>query len=148
MTTRRTPRRNKISDLDWAGLAEPVDPDELLWHWLPSYVPSRSVCENAFSLARPLWGKARAEWTWCLAEEVAARFPETNEPNEGRGWVAGVLWAAAVDAGMQRSNELWLHVLADITKMTGVSEQTAELRWQMMNLAGLDVPAHPPSYWR
>jgi hypothetical protein len=48
---------------------------------------------------------------------------------------------------MQRSDELWDHVLDDITKMTGVSRESAEQRWELLKQIGLDRPAHPPSYW-
>jgi len=147
MTPRRTNRRDAAPSLDTARLAEPADPNDLVEHWLPTYVGGRPFDDNAFSLARPLWGKTRAEWTLCLAWEVAERFPETAQPNQGASWVAGVLWAAAVDADMQQSDELWEHILDDITKMTGVSRQSAEERWELIKGAGLDRPVHPPSYW-
>jgi hypothetical protein len=147
MANRRTKRNDTDRDLDRADLAEPVDPDELSQHWLPPYVPQLPFDESARSLAKALWGRSRADWTWCLAKEVAARFPEATEWDQAPGWVAGVLWAAAVDAGMQRSNELWDHILDDITEMTGVIRQTAERRWELIKQVGLDQPAHPPTYW-
>ena len=147
MTTRRTKRDDTAPRLDTARLADRADPDDLLEHWLPRYVPGRPFDDNAFSLARPLWGKTRAEWTLCLAWEVAERFPETAESDQGAGWVAGVLWAAAVDEEMQQSDELWEHTLDDITKMTGVSRQSAEQRWELLKGARLDRPVHPSTYW-
>ncbi len=99
------------------------------------------------SLAKALWGRSRADWTWCLAKEVAGRFPEAIQRDQSPGWVAGVLWAAAVDAEMRRTDELWDHILDDITQMTEVNRQTAERRWEFLKEVGLDVPAHPPAYW-
>jgi hypothetical protein len=61
--------------------------------------------------------------------------------------VAGVLWAAAVEAGMQGTDELWRHILDDITAMTGVNRQTAEQRWEFLKGVGLHQPARPPTYW-
>jgi hypothetical protein len=147
MTNKRSKQPQEILWLDETQVAEPVDPDELLPHWLPTYVASRSFDDNAFSLARQMLGKARGDWTWCLAKEVVARFPECTVPGQAPGWIAGVLWAASVDAGMQRNDELWDHILDDITKMTGASRQTAEQRWEQLKQVGLDHPATPPSYW-
>jgi len=55
---------------------------------VPRFVPRRSLSENVFSLARPLWGKPRAEWALCLAEEVGARFPESDGPAASE-WASG-----------------------------------------------------------
>ena len=146
MTTRNSPRRKKNSDVDRVEPAEHVKLDDWLG-WLPTYVPLRCVADNVFSLARPLLGKAFAEWSWCLAREVAARFPEANDSDQGPGWAAGVLWAATMEAGVLPSNDLWDRILADITKMTGVSRATAEQHWEMLKRVGLEVPASPPAYW-
>ena len=35
----------------------------------------------------------------------------------------------------------------DDLKMTGVSRQSAEERWELIKGAGLDRPMHPPAYW-
>jgi hypothetical protein len=147
MTTRRSKRQHNTSDLDVANLGEPVDLGELFEHWLPSYVPQLPFDENARSLAKALWGRAYADWTWCLAKEVAAGFPEAIEQDQSAGWVAGVLWAAAVEGGMQSTDELWDHILNDITEMTGASRETAGQRWRSLKEVGLDRPAHPPAYW-
>jgi hypothetical protein len=77
----------------------------------------------------------------------AARFPEAIQSDQSAGWVAGVLWAAAVDSEMQRTDELWDHILNDITEMTGGDRQTAEQRWELVKEVPLDQPAHPPGYW-
>jgi hypothetical protein len=48
---------------------------------------------------------------------------------------------------MDQSNEVWEHILDDITTMTGVSRETAERHWDLIKEVGLDIPAHPPAYW-
>ena len=147
MTNRHGKRQSKDSDLDEASAGEPINAEELFDHWLPTYAPRLSVDENARSLAKALWGHAFADWTWCLAKEVATRFPEATEQDQSPGWVAGVLWAATVEAGVQGTDELWDHVLDDITEMTGVSRETAEQHWRLLKEVGLHQPASPPSYW-
>jgi uncharacterized protein YidB (DUF937 family) len=106
------------------------------------------LSENAFSLARPMWGKARAEWTIWLAGDVLQQFPGAGVGKAKRGWVAGILWAAAVDAEMDRSLALWEHVLNDITSMTGASRATAKRRWRDLQQSGLTRPTNAPSWWR
>ena len=120
--------------------------DELAPHWVPSFAPHRSLDDNVFSLARPLWGKPRAEWALCLAEEVVTRFPEAGGPAASE-WAAGILCAAAVDVGMGSVPDLWDHILGDITAMTGVSRETVLRRWAALDEADLSRPERPPAYW-
>jgi hypothetical protein len=144
-------RRLRLVSGVGAGLDEWLDrdeADELEPHWLPSFVATRSLSENAFSLARPMWGKARAEWTIWLAGDVLQQFPGAGVGKAKRGWVAGILWAAAVDAEMDRSLALWEHVLNDITSMTGASRATAKRRWRDLQQFGLTRPTNAPSWWR
>ena len=73
--------------------------EELHPHWVPRFAPARSLVDNVFSLARPLWGRARAEWTMWLAEDLVADLPDADGVDR-RQWAAAILWAAALDAGM------------------------------------------------
>lgn len=119
---------------------------ELAPHWVPRFAPRRSICDNVFSLARPLWGKPRAEWALCLAEEVVARFPDGDE-SAAPEWAAGILCVVAVDVGMRDDPELWEHILEDITTMTDVSREEVLSRWAALDAAGLSRPERPPAYW-
>ena len=48
---------------------------------------------------------------------------------------------------MHRTDELWNHILDDITQMTGVNRPAAEQRWELLKEVGLDRPARPPTFW-
>ncbi|HZV27187.1 MAG TPA: hypothetical protein VFG00_12955 [Acidothermaceae bacterium] len=146
MTNRRA-KRQPISDVDEVSLVEASDPRDPFEHWLPTYAPRLPFDENARSLAKALWGRAFADWTWCLAKEVATKIPEAIEHDQSPGWVAGVLCAAAVEAGMKDPDALWDHILNDIVEMTGVDRQIAQQRWELLKAVGLDRPARPPACW-
>lgn len=121
--------------------------DELEPHWIPRFAPARSLGDNVFDIARPLWGKARAEWTMWLATDLIAEIPDADGEAR-REWVAAILWAAAIDAGMGRDRELWAHILDDIQTATGVAAECAQLRFDQLRDLVLDRPRNEPPYWR
>lgn len=47
-------------------------------HWVPTYVPARTMPQNVYSLARPVFGKTMAEWALPLAEDVVNAMPEVS----------------------------------------------------------------------
>ena len=120
---------------------------ELEPHWLPFYAHSRSLTENVFSLARPLWGKAQAEWAWQLAQDLVEELPAADGA-EGTEWVGAILWVAALDVGMDRDDRLWSHVVADITTMTSLPEDVVQSGFEQLRGMGLTRPRHEPPWWR
>lgn len=128
--------------MDFADIAGEVEP-----HWVPRFVPARSLVDNVFSIARPLWGKPRAEWTTWLAEDLVSEVP-TADGADRREWTAAILWAAALDVGMDRDERLWAHVVDDITVATGVCADCAQERFDQLRGLGLARPRHEPSWWR
>jgi hypothetical protein len=121
--------------------------DELEPHWIPWFAPARSLTDNVFSIARPLWGKAQAEWTMWLATDLVAELPDADG-DARREWTAAILWAAAIDTGMDCDDDLWAHILDDIETATCVSAERAQLRFDELRALGLDRPRHEPWYWR
>jgi len=114
--------------------------------WMASFVPGRSLVDNVFSLTRPLWGKPYAEWAMCLARDLIAERVAADGA-ERREWAAAILWAVALDAGMDRDADLWRRVLVDITTSTGVAEECARERFDQLRDLGLARPRNPPLYW-
>lgn len=126
-----------------------LDPpeDELAPHWVPTYASRLPMDVNVRWLSRELWGKARSEWTELLAQDVVERVPQAAFGRAARGWAAGVLCVAAVDAGMKSDRALWEHILNDVTTMTEVSRATALRRWRELRQLGMLGPKNPPVYW-
>ena len=75
MTISARGRKGRTSEPD-PDLA--VSEDELVPHWVPRFAPASSLVDNVFSIARPLWGKARAEWTMWLADDLVAELPDAD----------------------------------------------------------------------
>ena len=124
-----------------------VSEDELVPHWVPRFAPARSLVDNVFSIARPLWGKARAEWTMWLADDLVVELPAAGREDR-REWTAAILWAAALDTGMDRDQRLWAHIVEDIATATGVLAERAQGQFDQLRKLGLARPRHEPSWWR
>lgn len=107
-----------------SGLDLVVSEDELVPHWVPPFAP-----------ARP------------LADDLVAELPHADR-GERREWTAAILWAAALDAGMDRDEWLWAHVVDDITTATGVLAERARGRFEQVRELGLARPRREPSWWR
>lgn len=124
-----------------------VSEDELAPHWVRQFAPARSQVDNVFSIARLLWGKACAEWTMCLANDVVAELPAADGSDRCE-WTAAILWAAGLDTGMDRDPRLWAHIVDDITTATGVLAERARERFEQLRELGLARPRHGPAWWR
>lgn len=115
---------------------------------LHPFVPARSLADNCYSMAGPLWGEPWAEWAMRLAGDVAERFPGAGRGKQKRGWAAGILLATAAAAGLRADAYLWVEVLHDVTGLSGVSRQTAERRMREVADAGMTRFRAEPDGWR
>ena len=144
MTISARGRKGRTSEPD-PDLA--VSEDELVPHWVPRFAPASSLVDNVFSIARPLWGKARAEWTMWLADDLVAELPDADRADR-REWAAAILWAAALDTGMDHDQRLWAHIVEDITTATAVLAECAQGQFDQLRELGLARPRHAPPWWR
>jgi hypothetical protein len=122
--------------------------DPLAPHWIPTYVPARSMPENVFSLARRVFGKTMAEWALLLARDVAEAVPESSNGKDAPEWAAAVLRCAAIKMEMDEDLLMWEHIEGDIYDMTNVPPAIARRRWRQLSRRGLTVPKYEPPWFR
>ena len=85
-------------------------------------------------------------------DDVAGRRPGCGAAAAGREdrreWTAAILWAAALDTGMDRDQRLWAHIIEDIATATGVLAERAQGQFDQLRKLGLARPRHEPPWWR
>jgi hypothetical protein len=145
-----------IEDEDWQrrlALRErceyPREPitDPLGPHWVPTYVPARTMPQNVYSLARSVFGKTMAEWALLLAEDVVKAMPDATTGRDAPEWAAAILRCAAVKLEMFEDPAMWEHIQGDIYDMTNVPPDTARERRKHLRRRGLTVPRDEPPWF-